>query len=372
MTLLDRSIARQFLFNVVSLFAILFALIVIIDFSLNFDEYLLIGRRIAGEGSGSLRVAATTAWIVFDLWWPRLFQLYGYLLGLVLVGAMGFTCAQMVKNREMVAILAGGMSLWRVARPMLAVALVFCGVLALNREVILPSLAHMLTRDKKQAGESDLNAMGQPLCADGRGNLFYIRSFNPETGIADGLYAWERDEAGLLTRRIAADSAIYRGNGWVLTNGTAQVRQERGTALTPVDFLPTDLDPTSLKLRRFEGFGNNLSSAQLAEVVRRHAQQPKPPTARIEQLTRARWSRISDILCVMLTLVICLPFFLRREPANMLVQALCCAPVAILAMVGAIVGSAAGVPGVPPELSSFLPAMVLLPIAIAAASGVRS
>ena len=374
MSLLDRAIARQFLFNALTLLGILFALIVIIDFSLNFDEYLLIASALAKEQQqgGTVRVGALTAWIVFDLWWPRLFQLYGYLIGLVLVAAMGFTSAQMSKNRELVAILAGGMSLWRVAKPMLIVSVGFCVVLSLNREVILPELAPMLTRDKKQAGQRDLQALGQPLCTDGKGNLFFIRSFDPETGIVQGLYSWERDAKGLLTRRISASSATYRDGAWILTDGAVQTRVQGSAAATTITRIETDLDPTTLKLRRFEGFGNNLSTVQLASLVSRYKAQPKPPMLRIDQLSRVRWSRVSDVVCIMLTMVICLPFFLRKEPGNMLVQALCCAPVALAALVLSVVGSGASVLGVPPELSAFIPVMVLTPIAIAAGSSVRS
>lgn len=373
MSILDRSIARQFLFNVLTLLSILFALIVIIDFSLNFDEYLRIAEARAhmGNETSTVRIGALTAWIVFDLWWPRLFQLYAYLIGLVLVGALGFTATQMVKNREMVAILAGGMSLWRVARPILVVSLAFCLVTVANRELVLPQLAPLLTRDKKQAGTRDLEAMGQSLCADGRGNLFFIKSFDPQTGVVQGLYCWERDSTGLLARRVYARSATYRDGGWNLTDGTAQARaQSGGGAIQPVARLETDMDPTTLKLRRFEGFGNNLSTPQLAQLIARYRAQPQPPLLRIEQLSRVRWARVSDALSVMLTMLICLPFFLRREPANMLLQSLACAPVALGALVLGVAGP--NIPGLPPELSSFIPVMVLAPIAVAAVSSVRS
>lgn len=373
MSILDRSIARQFLVNALTLLVILFGLIVIIDFSLNFDEYLRIAEVQAQQvkEASTVRVGALTAWIVFDLWWPRLFQLYSYLFGLVLVGALGFTATQMVKNREMVAILAGGMSLWRVARPIIVVSLGFCVFSAVNREFILPELAPQLVRDKKQAGTRDLDAKGQPLCADGRGNLFFIKSFDPQTGAVQGLYCWERDATGLLSRRIYARSATYRDGGWNLTDGSAQQRTTSGGgAVQTVARLETDLDPTTLKLRRFEGFGNNLSTVQLAELVSRYRAQPQPPTLRIEQLSRVRWARVSDALSVMLTLLICLPFFLRREPANMVVQSLACAPVALGALVLGVAGPS--VPGLPAELSSFIPVMVLAPIAVAAVSSVRS
>ena len=48
---------------------------------------------------------------------PRVFQFYSYLMGIVSIGAMGFTLAQMHQHKELVAIMASGVSLFRVAVP---------------------------------------------------------------------------------------------------------------------------------------------------------------------------------------------------------------------------------------------------------------
>ncbi|MCA9298960.1 MAG: hypothetical protein KDA28_07830, partial [Phycisphaerales bacterium] len=121
MSLLDRYIARQFLTNVVVLFVILFCFIITIDVSLNIDRFSRIATELmASQGqSGFLKRASLTSMLILDLWWPRLLQLFNYMLGLVMVAAMGFTCSQMVRHRELVAILASGQSLMRVARPVL-------------------------------------------------------------------------------------------------------------------------------------------------------------------------------------------------------------------------------------------------------------
>jgi len=70
--------------------------------------------------------------------------------------------------------------------------------------------------------------------------------------------------------------------------------------------------------------------------------------------------------------VVCAPFFLTREPKNMVLQSLKCAPVAIGSVVGSIVGTAAAIPGVPPELGVMIPVMVTTCMAIAALTGMRS
>lgn len=379
MTLLDRYIIRQYLTNIVALFVLLIAIILVIDFSLNFDEYIKVADRmheLAHTSRSGLANGATAAYLLVDLWWPRIFLLYNFLLALILVGAMGFTCAQMNRHREFVAILAGGISLHRVARPILAVAVALTVLAALNRETVIPELAPLLTREKGEAGTREMGQTRQPLCSDSRGRLFYARKVYLDTGTIEGLWVWERDESGLMTRRITADEAEYRDGKWMLKNGVAESRasnQSTGTrALERVESIQTDLDPTALRLRRFEGYSNNLSLKQLTELVANYQSQPAAPPARMERLERIRWGRLAGLISGPLILVVCLPFYIRREPGNLVVQSLLCAPVTMVAFVAALVGTAAGVPGLPAGLSVFVPVMILIPLAIAAVTSIRT
>ncbi|GJQ29376.1 MAG: hypothetical protein HBSAPP03_12600 [Phycisphaerae bacterium] len=379
MTLLDRYIARQFLANIALLFVLLFSIIIVIDFSLNFDEFTDIARRVAasrGWPESTVREGLLACVLVIDLWWPRMFLLFQYLLGIVLVGAMGFSCAQMVRHRELVAILAGGISLHRVARPVIGVALFMTGLQIINAEIVLPRLAPLLTRDKTDAGSRGLGQTRQPLAADASGRLFYARQVDLDHGEITGLWVWERDPRGLMTRRITAHAARWDGKGWVLEGGSIEARLDtpQGPSMVtiPASRLETDLDPTALRLRRFEGYSNNLSTLQLTHLLDRLRTQPRPPAQRVEQLERIRAGRPATMLANLLTLVIVLPFFLRREPANMMVQSLRAAPVAMAAVAVNLVATTASVPGLPPWLSVFLPACVLLPLAIASFSGIRT
>ncbi len=378
MKLLDRYIARQYLFNIVLLHVILFAFVIAIDYSLNFDEFTDIARRMSergGEEPGFFRTLVLSFMLVLNLWWPRLFLLFNYIVGLVMVGALGFTCTQMVRHREFVAVLAGGLSLHRIARPFIGVAILMLLLVVANRELVIPKIAPLLVRDKTDAGMRTLGSTRQDLTADAAGRLYYIRSFNLDEGRIEGLWVWERDESGLMTRRITADAAQWAGDRWTLVNGQAEERLAAGATrprIEPIETLRTDLDPTALRLRRFEGYSNHLGWSQIGELVDRYEAEPKPPVDRIESLERTRWGRISVLVCNLLAVLVCMPFFLKREPTNMVLQALFCAPVALLAFVGSIVGSSAQIPGLAPQIAVFLPVLILLPLAIAAVSAVRT
>jgi lipopolysaccharide export LptBFGC system permease protein LptF len=74
----------------------------------------------------------------------------------------------------------------------------------------------------------------------------------------------------------------------------------------------------------------------------------------------------------MLVLVIALPFYLTRAPTNMLVQSLKCAPVSIGALMGGILGASAPSGALPPQLSVFVPVLILALIGAAAVRSVRT
>jgi hypothetical protein len=56
----------------------------------------------------------------------------------------------------------------------------------------------------------------------------------------------------------------------------------------------------------------------------------------------------------------------------MLRQSLKCAPIGMVSLIGGVLGTSATAPGVPTGLSVFIPVMVLLPVAIAMVSRVKS
>ncbi len=390
MTILDRYIARQYVLNMLMLVALVAAFVVMVDLSLNLDKFagaaaaMAAGGEAAGSahapgGGGALRRAVITVFLVADLWWPRLLQLFNFIAPLVVVAGMGFTFAQLVRQREMVAMLAGGVSLHRAGLPVLVVAAAVGAVQVANQELVLPRIAPLLTRGAASAGERDVDAFSVPLVADGRRRLFQAARFDPGTGTLEKPNIWDRDEGGRAVRRISAESATYdeSAGGWWLTGGVAidltragpeqagRVRRPRGT---PVDRIETDLNPTALIADRFKAYGQTLSWAQIARALGAGGLQPDV-RARLE---RVAWGRVSALVCGFLSLVIAMRFYLTREPVNMVVQSLRCAPVALLCVMGGVLGPALPVPGLPAVVGAFVPVLVLVPLAIEAATAVRT
>lgn len=366
MQILDRYIARLYLTNVIAILVALVCFVVAVDVVVNLSELMEAGRTVAGEDAGGLKLAWGVTYATLDLWGPRLLQLFSYLSGVVLIAAMGFTCVNLVRRRECVAVLASGISLHRLFAPFLAVALLVTALQVIDQEVLIPRVAHKLFRDHESAGQDVGASLRVPLVADSANRLWYAVNYDSAAERMDQVAVWERDEEGGVIRRISADTATWSDEQWIFENGIAEtLNGDR----TPVDAIATDLDPTGVLIKRIEGFGQNLSWMQISAALN----QPVPVSDRTRrELNTIRFGRVSIIICNLLTLCISLPFFLMREPKGMLKQTLKVAPIGGIALIGAILAVAAPPPGLPVWVGALIPVLILTPIAIATASSLKT
>lgn len=382
MSTLDRYIAKQYLFNVVAILVLLFSFVVVVDLTLNIDRMFKVAGRFAGEDvTGPAKIGVVIK-LAADLWWPRLLQLFVFLLGMVLMAAMGFTVSQIVRHRELVAMLASGISLRRAARPILVVAALMTLLQVVDQELLIPRIAPLLTRDHGDAGKHALKGFGVSLTSDSSDRLFYARSFEPSEGILRDVYIWERDSSGQPTRVISAPLARWTDGAWTLPEAGVTFPNRFSDPGTPLSAappapdsaptqslrIPTDLDPTTLTLRHYANFSHSLSWTQMSSLLRSDQRDP----ALRDKLIRVRYGRISTILSNFLAMLIVMPFFLTREPKNMLVQSLKCAPVGIITLIGAVLGASAPIPGLPAAVAAFLPVVVLAPIAVGSLAAMKT
>lgn len=373
--MIDRYVAQRFLLNFFILLGALFLFAVSIDLIMELDEFVEVADASVGEDAGWL--AGTTALIevIVNFHGPRLFQFYAYMIGLLSVGAMGFTFSQMHRNREFVALLASGVRLERIALPVLFMALFLNVLQLLNQEYVLPRLAPLLIRETRDIGSAGVEAFEIEFTADGRGNLLQAPSFDPTTATLERPTILERDEAGRTTRRITADRATWdeAEEAWRMDNGKA-VRPQAGSGVTttsllvgePIELYATTVGPRALTMLHYSQYATMLSLGQIREMLR------TPGVVDDQALIRFAYSRFTTLLINMLVLVCTVPFFLLREPANLMRQSILCAAVAIPAMMGALLGFAASFPGIPASVSVFLPAVVLIPVAMFMATLIRT
>lgn len=375
MTLLDRHVAGRFLANFVLLFALLFVFGVSIDAILQLDNFVKAARSGAEAGASTWTLLFLA---ILDFYGPRVFQFYAYLMGLVAVGAASFTLARMARDRELLAIMAAGTSLLRVGLVILAAATGLNLLQLVNQEVMLPRLAPLLVRTHGDVLRGGVSRFEVPLTRDGAGNLLRIRLLDPTSGDAEGLLFIERDARGAQTARIEAGSAAWDpdAQAYRLDDARRLVRrlgespEDSGGGLTSEEVLVdavlrTDLSPKALTIRRYEQFAQMLSLAQLREMRN---------TGGVDSglLARLTYLRVGGIVVNLLVLAASLPFFLRREPANHLRQSILCAGFAVPALLGSFVAMSMEMPGIPPAVSVFLPAAILLPIAMWRVGGVKT
>ena len=92
---------------------------------------------------------------------------------------------------------------------------------------------------------------------------------------------------------------------------------------------------------------------------------------------RARYERIalgrfSMMISAILTLIIATPFYATREPKNMVIQSIRCAPIAIITLIAGVIGATASIPGLPTTIGVFIPVMILSVVAVAQFSALKT
>jgi lipopolysaccharide export LptBFGC system permease protein LptF len=381
MNLIDRYILLRFLVNFAVLFVLLFLFAISIDLILALDRFVEAAHKEADEEAGALALAWALLRLAVDFQFPRLFQFYAYLHGLVAIGAMAFTLAQMHRAKELVAVLAAGVSLQRVAMPFIVAVFGLSVIQLFNQELFLPRVAPLLVRDHGDIGLRSVDRFPVNFTPDARGNLLQSPSFDPSRDALEAPTILVRDERGRTIRRITAEEAIWDRidrdgevvEGWRLIDGRAASLErdpgaDRTTGLSreQVQFYPTNLSPKVLIVHRHGQYAAMLSLRQIARMLE------TPGVSDEEALRRHQLTRFSAVLVNVLVMWLCLPTFLLRQPANLLSRSLMCAGVAIPALLGAAIFMMADLPGISPAVSVFLPVIVLIPIVLAQWTYVRT
>ncbi len=409
MNLLDRYILKQFLVNFLILFSILFLFSCIIDLFVNLNSFLDAVDESAADAGETLNrfehFGRLTTYVV-SFYFPRLFQFYAFLVGLVTVGAMGFTLVQLHRHRELTAVLAAGVSLHRVAMPILVAAIGLNVVQFVNRELVLPHYAQELMGSQGQFVGRGIEGFRVPLLSDASGRLFYARRYQPNDQVLEDLVILEFDEGRRMTARILAKRASWlayarvEGDGgsadlnfdagneersaggvvkpigeWIFEEGTktmiSRSDEVAGAGGRPmaIERLATDLDPTRVLLSRHREFRQMLSLSEIKELQASYSMD----RSELGELARIRFGRFAQILINLLTLLLAMPFFLLRSPTDLLRQSVFCAGFGIVAQVGGAIGVAVGFAGIAPAASVFLvPLLILLPLAMAMMSRVET
>lgn len=140
MLLIDRYLLRSFLWVWFICFCSLTGLYIVIDALTNLEEFL----RIADRTQQNFIV------VMGDFYLYRAISFFDRTSGILTLIAAMFTLAGLQRYNELTAILAAGISKWRIVRPIVVAGACIALLAALNREVIMPAHRAKLTRSPQE------------------------------------------------------------------------------------------------------------------------------------------------------------------------------------------------------------------------------
>ncbi|MCB9851165.1 MAG: LptF/LptG family permease [Phycisphaerales bacterium] len=311
MTTLDRYILRGLIVNYLIAICVMISLYVVLDLFFNMDEF--------AEQKGEMLVS------MMSFYGNRIFLYFAQLSGVITMFACLTTLARMRRQNELTAVLASGVSLYRLAAPVIAFALLTSVLWYVDSEVVIPRVAHKLARRHDDAlGQRTVRVR---FLRDRDNNLLSADQYQPSEGVLKRLAVVRRGPDGDLESILEAERGTWEqlpggGGHWKLERGVERRRQlsvpgeAEGSELADrrlVDYYETDLDPQTIEVRQSSQWMRYLSRKRLVELS-----ETLEGGAR-QRADQYRYARFTTPLINVLMLLLGLPFILDRLPGSLLV-----------------------------------------------------
>ncbi len=306
---LDRYIIRSFAVNFATSLLAMIGLYVVLDFFFNLDEFV-----------ESARDFSTIARNVLSYYGCQVFLYYAQLAGTITLFAAAATLARMQKANELVGVLAAGVSLYRIAAPVIIAGLATNFLWLVDQEVIIPALAPRLARQHEDV--EGRQARKVYFVEDRHNALLTALEFYPGEKEMRQMIVIRRDAQGYMTDVLRADRASWdeAARLWRLERGvllqpaSATGTSTREATKIPLDVYESDLTPEYLALRQAAQWVDLLSMRQLGRLADADYVEPR----RVAQIRHGRFA-LPFMNLVLLALGI--PFFLNRLPEGIIAQA---------------------------------------------------
>lgn len=198
MTTFDRYLSRLFLKVLLACFLSLAGLYVVIDTFTNLDEFLTYGRE---EGN--------VMSVIADYYSARVPWFFDRASGLLALVAGMFAITWLQRTNELTALMASGVTVKRILRPLLVASVVVSAVAAANRELLIPTLRDRLVRNA-QDWKGETARRVESVMDQRSGILIGGRAtYANDRRIADPTFTLHR-RLGDFGRKITAASAYYQ------------------------------------------------------------------------------------------------------------------------------------------------------------------
>lgn len=361
---LDRYILGAFFWNYVIAIGVMIGMYVLLDLFINLDEF-------TGASTSTARTIAN----IIDFYGHNLFLYFAQLAGVITLVAACFTLARLHRANELIAILASGTSLYRVAAPILLAGLAVNAVWFIDQEIIIPDMAPKLAR--KHGDIEGRNTFGLWFLPEpGQHNaILSAAMFSPRMKEMRGLVVMRRDENYRLTEIIRADQARWdeERQVWHLENGYSLKMGERdsteapqGLGREPVVEYASDLTPKEMGLQQASQWTNFLSLPEIEKLQTLFAE------TGAADFIKVKHTRMTTIIINMILLCLGIPFFLNRERPSVVVVGGQCLLICGICYVFNFFCQSIDMSMVNPALPAWAPVLVFGPIAVVLLDGIKT
>ncbi len=367
MKILDRYILRSLVANYIIALSVMMCLYTVLDLFFNVDEF-----------TESNAPPLTVLKAIASYYGAHVFLYFSQLSGVITLFACMVTLARMRRANELTAVLASGVSLYRVAVPVVAFGMVMSVLWYVDTEVLVPSVAHRLSRTHDDA--LGTKARGLWFVNDGEKDLLSAIEFVPVKHEMRHMLVLHRDAEGGILKVTEADRATWEdipehphGGVWRLIRGIERLRTRRDTEIgtrekiveIDVDTYSSMLNPAAIEVRQTQQWIKYSSSDQLDRLMEREP-------LLTNRILLVKHGRFATPLVHILMLFLGLPFFLSREPGSMVADAGNCVTVCGLCYIFAFSAEHFVTSDTLSALPAWLPLIVFSPIAVILIDRIRT
>ena len=357
--ILDRYVIRNMLFSYAVVFAVFVGLRIVVDLFTQIDEFT---ERMLPAGEVMQNILSFYGY--------HLFQYYQEFAGPIVVFAALFTLFRIRRSHETVALLSSGISLHRLLWPVVLVGLLLNGLLIVNQELIIPSIADKLVRSQD-------NALGERIIPvhlqSDHNNALFLGELNALEETMDNCWLIHRDKYGGLTQLQRARQATWDQdqNGWIFNQvESLQIDSSERRQLTKQEtmFYQTDLSSRELSLRAGGEYLRYQPTSRLLQMSRQQYMRDRMGA----DLEVEKHFRFTSPIVNLFILLLAAPLVVSREPKREFLQMI----KGLLTVLGAFALAFAcqqlGGQHIQPLLAAWLPILIFGPAAVMVLDSIKT
>ena len=370
MRILDRYIVKAFVFNYVLAVVVLVGMAILLDLIVNLDNF---SKSAAAATQAANTSASSAIWNMIDYYSYQSLVMFQTVSGAIPLLAAGFTMVRMTRHRELTAMLASGVSLLRVAVPVVIVSLAFGALSWINQEYIIsqPFIVEKLLRRHDEVNVPVNHNQPIYFVEDPRDNSLLVASeYNSQKKEMTGVLIVQRDQNGSPIGHIAADTATWDtppnevNPAWKLRGVTQSEDRldadpaKRFVGKVNEQWYQTGLTPQQLNLMFQKKAVDFLSTAQVRELA------ANSPPANQPLLYKVMHLRVTQLVMNIIMLLMGIPFLLTREPDRLIKNMFYCTVVSGFVFVATFVMFQMAGTKMDPLQAAWLPVLIFGPCAV--------